>query len=72
MFEQGFLNAGITLAARHVFSPTWWLTNHPPQTGPDRFSFRYQPGTGLFEVRREVFLLDPFGPFPYGIPVDPP
>jgi len=72
VFEEGFLGAGVTLAARLLSSPIWYLTNHRSETGTQRYSYAFVPGTGDFITRPENFLPDPLGPFPYGMDVEPP
>lgn len=71
VFEEGFLHAGITLAARLLSSPQIFLTNYNlVLPGNQRIAFRYFPD-GSFGVV-PAFVPDPGGPFPYGQSVEPP
>lgn len=71
VYEQGFLNLGVTLAARYLAFPDRYLTNYPSVFPPNgRTSLFYTVTGELWGASDSV--PDPFGSFPYGAAVEPP
>lgn len=71
VFEEGFLGAGINLAARLQGQPDTFLTDYPLIIpGNQRIAFKYS-GTGAFVVL-PFFVPHPGASFPYGAPVEDP
>lgn len=71
VFEQGMLGMGLDRAARLQPGGGIFLTNFPPLFGLRLFVSILVTGQVPYVLNLSP-VPDPFGPFPYGVDVEPP